>query len=236
MFCESGVYPSLLKNCKTIHRYRFAKRMYSSPTLEIILVANVRSLLKLVKYLVWFVNWCTVVVSNEKLTSWVPSLFLIPIFFQLFVACRLCVIYVWEDFNVQAMMTWLMWTSLFAVQEKPLNLITHSLRPHPLHPPKKTNLINPPLSPSFPHPITPLSSQSPTHHAQIPTLPETISPFPHHCSTPLISLLPITPSLDHSPISHSSLSLLCCPLSLSPHLSLIHTWPTQFCTHSWPSH
>ena len=108
--------------------------------------------------------------------------------------------------------------------------------PHPTHPPKKTKLINPPLSPSFPHPITPLSSQSPTHHAQIPTLPETISPFPHHCSTPLISLLPITPSLDHSPISHSSLSLLCCPLSLSPHLSLIHTWPTQFCTHNWPSH
>ena len=50
MFCESGVYPFLLKNCKTVHRYCFAKRMYSSPTLEIILVANVRSLLKWIHY------------------------------------------------------------------------------------------------------------------------------------------------------------------------------------------
>ena len=50
MFCESGVYPSLLKNCKTIHRYCFAKRMYSSSTLEIILVGNVRSLLKWIHY------------------------------------------------------------------------------------------------------------------------------------------------------------------------------------------
>ena len=48
--------------------------------------------------------------------------------------CRLCVIYVGEDndFNAQAMITrlmWTIWTSLSAVRERPLNLITHSLLP-----------------------------------------------------------------------------------------------------------
>ena len=59
--------------------------------------------------------------------------FLLFFFYQkLFVACRLCVIYVGgdNDFNVQAMITrlmWTIWTSLSAVRERPLNLITHSL-------------------------------------------------------------------------------------------------------------
>ena len=52
--------------------------------------------------------------------------------FLLKVICRLCVIYVGgnNDFNVQAMITrlmWTIWTSLSAVRERPLNLITHSL-------------------------------------------------------------------------------------------------------------
>ena len=44
----------------------------------------------------------------------------------------MCVIYVGgdNDFNVQAMITrlmWTIWTSLSAVRKRPLNLITHSL-------------------------------------------------------------------------------------------------------------
>ena len=47
----------------------------------------------------------------------------------------MCVIYVGgdNDSNVQAMITrlmWTIWTSLSAVWERPLNLITHSLTPH----------------------------------------------------------------------------------------------------------
>ena len=61
-----------------------------------------------------------------------PSLFVVLFYYKLFVACRLCVIYVGgdNDFNVQAMITrlmWTIWTSLSAVRERPLNLITHSL-------------------------------------------------------------------------------------------------------------
>ena len=61
-----------------------------------------------------------------------PSLFVVLFYQKLFVACRLCVIYVGgdNDFNVQAMITplmWTIWTSLSAVRERPLNLITHSL-------------------------------------------------------------------------------------------------------------
>ena len=40
-----------------------------------------------------------------------------------------------NDFNVQAMITrlmWTIWTSLSAVRERPLNLITHSLTELPL--------------------------------------------------------------------------------------------------------
>ena len=55
--------------------------------------------------------------------------------FLLKVICRLCVIYVGgdNDFNVQAMITrlmWTIWTSLSAVRERLLNLITHSLTLH----------------------------------------------------------------------------------------------------------
>ena len=51
---------------------------------------------------------------------------------KLIVVCRLCVIYVREgnDSNVQAMITrliWTTWTSLSAVRERLLNLITHLL-------------------------------------------------------------------------------------------------------------
>ena len=54
------------------------------------------------------------------------------VYLKLFVACRLCVIYVREDndFNVLAMITrlvWTTWTWLSAVPERPLNLITYSL-------------------------------------------------------------------------------------------------------------
>ena len=47
-----------------------------------------------------FVNWCRVAISNDKSTSWVPSLFVVVIFYspflKLFVARRLCVIDVKE--------------------------------------------------------------------------------------------------------------------------------------------
>ena len=53
-------------------------------------------------------------------------------FLKLIMACRLCVIYVREDndSSVQAIiirLIWTIWTSLSAVRERPLNLITHSL-------------------------------------------------------------------------------------------------------------
>ena len=64
--------------------------------------------------------------------------FVVLFYEKLFVACSLCVIYVGgdNDFNVQAMITrlmWTIWTSLSAVRERPLNLITHSLTPVGYH-------------------------------------------------------------------------------------------------------
>ena len=60
-----------------------------------------------------------------------PSLFFF--FIKSYLLLVDCVLSMWgedNDFNVQAMITrlmWTIWTSLSAVRERPLNLITHSL-------------------------------------------------------------------------------------------------------------